>query len=196
MKNKTNLEVHYKMESSYINSAIKQFQYYRMLAEKAMEQLDDESFFWQYNDESNSIAVIVNHISGNMQSRFTDFLTSDGEKSWRNRDAEFEDKFHDRSSLLAHWEKGWECLYNTLNNLRNEDLESIVYIRNDGHTVVEAINRQLAHYPYHIGQIIYIAKMSTDEKWKSLSIPRNRSNDYNNRKFNQVKVRRHFTDDL
>ena len=184
------------MESSYINSAIKQFQYYRMLAEKAMEQLDDESFFWQYNDESNSIAVIVNHISGNMQSRFTDFLTSDGEKSWRNRDAEFEDKFHDRSSLLAHWEKGWECLYNTLNNLRNEDLESIVYIRNDGHTVVEAINRQLAHYPYHIGQIIYIAKMVTDEKWISLSIPRNKSNDYNSRKFNQEKVRRHFTDDL
>jgi hypothetical protein len=131
-----------------------------------------------------------------MQSRFTDFLTSDGEKTWRNRDAEFENKFHDRSSLLAHWEKGWECLFNTLSNLRIEDLESIVYIRNDGHTVVEAINRQLAHYPYHIGQIIYIAKMVTDEKWKSLSIPRNRSNDYNNRKFNQEKVRRHFTDDL
>lgn len=184
------------METSYINSVIKQFQYYRMLAEKAMEQLDDESLFWQYNDESNSIAIIVNHISGNMQSRFTDFLTSDGEKTWRNRDAEFGNKFHDRSSLLAHWEKGWECLFNTLSNLSIEDLESIVYIRNDGHTVVEAINRQLAHYPYHIGQIIYIAKMVTDEKWKSLSIPRNRSNDYNNRKFNQEKVRRHFTDDL
>ncbi|MGN2375626.1 DUF1572 family protein [Sphingobacterium spiritivorum] len=184
------------METSYINSVVKQFQYYRMLAEKAMEQLDDESLFWQYNDESNSIAIIVNHISGNMQSRFTDFLTSDGEKTWRNRDAEFENKFHDRPSLLAHWEKGWECLFNALSNLSIEDLESIVYIRNDGHTVVEAINRQLAHYPYHIGQIIYIAKMATDEKWKSLSIPRNRSNDYNNRKFNQEKVRRHFTDDL
>lgn len=184
------------METSYINSVVKQFQYYRMLAEKAMEQLDDESLFWQYNDESNSIAIIVNHISGNMQSRFTDFLTSDGEKNWRNRDAEFENKIHDRSLLLAHWDKGWECLFNALSNLRIEDMETIVYIRNDGHTVVEAINRQLAHYPYHIGQIIYIAKMATDYKWKNLSIPRNGSNDYNHRKFNQEKIKRHFTNDL
>jgi hypothetical protein len=184
------------METSYISSVVKQFQYYKMLAEKAMEQVDDESLFWQYNNESNSIAIIVNHISGNMQSRFTDFLTSDGEKAWRDRDAEFENKFNDRSLLLAHWENGWKCLFNALSNLRTEDLESIVYIRHDGHTVVEAINRQLAHYPYHIGQIIYIAKMATDAKWEGLSIPRNRSNDYNSRKFNQEKTRRHFTDDL
>ncbi|MBE8721250.1 DUF1572 family protein [Sphingobacterium pedocola] len=184
------------METSYINSVIKQFRYYKILAEKAMEQLDDESLFWQYNGESNSIAIIVNHISGNMQSRFTDFLTSDGEKAWRNRDAEFEHTFHDRSSLIAHWEKGWECLINVLSSLRKADLESIVYIRNDGHTVMEALNRQLAHYPYHIGQIVYVAKMVKNEKWKTLSIARNSSAQYNERKFEQDKERRHFTDDL
>ncbi|MFB2118876.1 DUF1572 family protein [Parapedobacter sp. 2B3] len=184
------------MEASYINSVIKQFGYYKMLGEKAMQQLDDESLFWQYNGESNSIAIIVNHLSGNMQSRFTDFLTSDGEKTWRNRDAEFDNQFHDRPSLIAHWEKGWECLFNALSSLRTADLESIVYIRNDGHTVMEAINRQLAHYPYHIGQIVYMAKMIKNEDWQTLSIARNKSAQYNERKFEQDKERRHFTDDL
>ena len=184
------------MKANYLLSVTKQFEYYKMLGEKAMSQLPDEALFWQYNQESNSIAIIINHIAGNMLSRFTDFLTTDGEKSWRNRDAEFEGHFSDRKALLNYWKKGWDCLFHTLSTLTEEQLENIVYIRNDGHTVVEAINRQLAHYPYHIGQIIYIAKMATDEKWKSLSIPRNRSNDYNNRKFNQEKTRRHFTDDL
>src|SRR5690606_36826948 len=115
------------MEASYINSVIKQFGYYKMLGEKAMQQLDDKSLFWQYNGESNSIAIIVNHLSGNMQSRFTDFLTSDGEKTWRNRDAEFINRFHDRLSLIAYCEKGWECLFNALSSLRTADLENIVY---------------------------------------------------------------------
>jgi hypothetical protein len=184
------------MSTSYLSSVIKQFEYYKKLGEKAMEQLPDEKLFWQYNSESNSIAVIVNHIVGNMLSRFTDFLTTDGEKPWRNRDAEFENRPTNREELLAHWNKGWQCLMDALHALTEEQLESIVYIRNDGHTVTEAINRQLAHYPYHIGQIIYIAKMVADEQWNSLSIPRNKSSDYNERKFTQEKSKRHFTDDL
>ncbi|MCF2518703.1 DUF1572 domain-containing protein [Dyadobacter sp. CY351] len=184
------------MESTYLSSVVKQFEYYKMLGEKAMMQLPDEAIFWRYNAESNSIALIVNHIVGNMLSRFTDFLTTDGEKPWRNRDAEFEDMFANREELLTYWNKGWVCLLNALGELTEADLEKIVYIRNDGHSVVEAINRQLAHYPYHIGQIVFIAKMAAGEKWETLSIPRNKSNDYNARKFTNEKSVRHFTDDL
>ncbi len=168
-----------------------------MLGEKAMEQLPAEAFFWQYNPESNSVAMIVNHLAGNMLSRFTDFLTSDGEKAWRNRDAEFEPLFGtDKNQVLDRWEKGWACLLNTLHSLTEEQLETVVYIRNDGHTVLEALNRQLAHYPYHVGQMVYIAKMVANENWKSLSIPRNASGNYNERKFANEKAKRHFTDDL
>lgn len=184
------------MKSSYLSSVAKEFGYYKTLAEKAMDQLPDEALSWQYHRESNSIAIIVNHITGNMLSRFTDFLTSDGEKNWRDRDAEFEEGPVDRHTLMAKWSKGWECLFSTLNSLTEEQLENIVHIRNDGHTVVEAINRQLAHYAYHIGQIVFISKMAVGEKWESLSIPRNRSNEYNTRKFKREKAKRHFTDDL
>lgn len=183
------------MKESYLPSTVKQFEYYKMLGEKAMEQLQESQLFWEYNSESNSIAVIVNHIAGNMLSRFTDFLTSDGEKSWRNRDSEFEQTFTSRDEIMAYWQKGWEKLLNTLNHLEQSDLEAIVYIRNEGHTITEAVNRQLAHYPYHIGQIVMIAKMLTGENWKSLSIPRNHSSDYNQDKFSKAKGRRHFTDD-
>lgn len=181
---------------SYLNSVLKQFRYYKMLGEKAMEQLQDEQLFWQYNEESNSIAVLVHHITGNMLSRFTDFLTTDGEKPWRNRDAEFTHPFSSKVKLMERWSRGWECLLKTLEHLTEEDMERIVYIRNDGHTVVEAINRQLAHYPYHIGQMVFIAKMLKNEDWQTLSIARNKSTDYNSRKFSEDKERRHFTDDL
>jgi hypothetical protein len=181
---------------SYLQSVVKQFKYYKMLGEKAMEQLQEEQLFWQNNAQSNSIAIIVNHIAGNMLSRFTDFLTTDGEKPWRNRDEEFTNPFQNKKELMLQWNKGWDCLLNTLEELTDIDLERIIYIRNDGHTITEAINRQLAHYPYHIGQIIFIAKMLKNEKWKTLSIALNKSNDYNNRKFSQGKKRRHFTDDL
>lgn len=181
---------------SYLTSAIKQFRYYKMLGEKAMEQLPEEQLFLQYNKESNSIAILVNHIAGNMLSRFTDFLTADGEKPWRNRDAEFTNPFGSKEALMNRWNEGWECLLTTLEQLTEEDLERIVYIRNDGHIVVEAITRQLAHYPYHIGQIVFIAKMLRNENWQTLSIARNKSTDYNSRKFSQDKERRHFTDDL
>lgn len=181
---------------SYLNSVLKQFKYYKMLGEKAMEQLQDEQLFWQYNEESNSIAILVNHITGNMLSRFTDFLTDDGEKPWRNRDAEFTNPFNNKEELMNRWNEGWECLLKTLEQLSDADLERIVYIRNDGHTIIEAINRQLAHYPYHIGQMVFIAKMLKNEDWQTLSIARNKSAEYNSRKFSQDKNRRHFTDDL
>ncbi len=181
---------------SYLESIKKQFLYYKMLGEKAMEQLQEEQLFWQYNGESNSIAILVNHIAGNMLSRFTEFLTTDGEKPWRNRDAEFTNPFQNKAELMEHWNKGWDCLMNALNQLTEADLEKIIYIRNDGHTVTEAINRQLAHYPYHIGQMVFIAKMLKNEDWKTLSIARNKSADYNSRKFSQDKDRRHYTDDL
>ncbi|MBX2948098.1 MAG: DUF1572 domain-containing protein [Crocinitomicaceae bacterium] len=181
---------------SYLNSVVKQFKYYKMLGEKAMEQLQEEQLFRQYNEESNSIAILVNHITGNMLSRFTDFLTTDGEKPWRNRDAEFRNPFNSKDELMNRWNESWECFLKTLEQLSDTDLEHIVYIRNDGHTVIEAINRQLAHYPYHIGQMVFIAKMLKNGDWQTLSIARNKSADYNSRKFLQDKDRRHFTDDL
>jgi len=170
--------------------------YYKDLGEKAMAQVSDEKLFWQYNSESNSIATIVKHLSGNMISRWTDFFTSDGEKEWRNRDSEFENDLKTREEVLKAWNKGWEVCLNTINSIQPGDLEKIIYIRNEGHTVVDAINRQLAHYPYHIGQMIYVAKMISKEDWKSLSIPRNKSKDYNSDKFSQPKDIRHFTDEF
>ncbi len=182
--------------NDYLESVRKQFQYYRSLGEKTFEQIPEEKLFWQYNEESNSIAMIVKHLHGNMRSRWTDFLTTDGEKEWRKRDQEFENDIRSREELLDKWNEGWTCLFEALNELNDNDLEKIIYIRNMGHTVSEAINRQLAHYPYHVGQIVYIGKMVMDEKWRSLSIPRGKSGDYNREKFSKPKEKRHFTDDL
>lgn len=181
---------------SYLSSAVKQFEYYKSLGDKTFAQLSDEQLFWQPNAESNSVAVIVKHLWGNMLSRWTNFLTEDGEKEWRNRDGEFENDIRSREELLALWEEGWACLFSALNGLKEEDLETVIYIRNMGHTVLEAVNRQLAHYPYHIGQIVYIGKLALDTDWKSLSIPRNQSQAYNKEKFEQPKERRHFTDEF
>lgn len=185
------------ISNPYLESVIKQFQYYKVLGEKAMAQLEPEQLFLEMNDDSNSVATIVQHLSGNMLSRWTDFLTSDGEKEWRNRDAEFDSAFHgnDKENILQLWEKGWECLFAALNGLSSEQLTSIIYIRNEGHTVVEAINRQLAHYPYHIGQIVFLAKMLKKDPWTSLSIPKNSSTSYNADKFSQEKSIKNFTDD-
>ena len=146
--------------------------FYKSLGEKAIAQIEDEKLFWQYNNDSNSIANIVKHLSGNMISRWTDFLTTDGEKEWRNRDGEFENDIKTRAEVIAIWDKGWDRLFKTLSELNPEDLEKIIYIRNEAHTVMEAINRQLAHYPYHVGQIVYIAKMAKNSDWESLSIPK------------------------
>ncbi|HQE33406.1 hypothetical protein C3L50_04570 [Flavobacterium alvei] len=181
--------------NSYLESVKKQFLYYKTLGEKAIDQLEPEQLFVSINDETNSIATIVKHLSGNMLSRWTDFLTSDGEKEWRNRDAEFEDTIKTKEKLLVLWEKGWNCFFDTLNALQTEQLSTIIYIRNEGHTVIEAINRQLAHYPYHIGQIVFYAKILKKSEWTSLSIPKNKSNAYNSEKFSKEKSIRNFTDD-
>jgi hypothetical protein len=183
------------MEPNYLDSALKQFEYYKMLGDKTFAQLTDEQLFWQYNAESNSIAVIVKHLWGNMLSRWTDFLTTDGEKEWRNRDAEFENDIASKAELLEKWEEGWDCLFNALRPLQQVDLDKVIYIRNQGHSVMEAINRQLAHYPYHIGQIVFIGKMLCDDNWTSLSIPRGNSGQYNADKFSKEKSRQHFTDE-
>lgn len=181
------------MNINYLESITKQFEYYKMLGDKTFTQIPDDKLFWKFNDESNTIAIIVNHLSGNMLSRWTDFLTTDGEKEWRNRDAEFENDIKTKEELIKKWNQGWECLFNTLNSLKEDDLSRTIYIRNQGHSVTEAINRQLAHYPYHIGQIVFIGKMICNDKWSSLSIPKGNSNTYNAEKFSQPKHNEHFT---
>lgn len=180
---------------SYLESVKKQFLYYKMLGEKAMNQLEAEQLFVSVNEDTNSIATIIKHISGNMLSRWTDFLTSDGEKEWRNRDAEFENDLQSKEEVLNLWNKGWNVFLDALNNLKPEQLSNIIYIRNEGHTVIEAINRQLAHYPYHIGQIVFYAKQLKNSSWDSLSIPKNKSGDYNAEKFAKEKEIKNFTDD-
>lgn len=184
------------INENYLKSMNRQFLYYKSLGEKAIAQIEDEKLFWQLNEDSNSIATIVKHLSGNMISRWTDFLTTNGEKEWRNRDGEFENDIKTRAEVIALWDKGWDRLFKTLNELKPDDLEKIIYIRNEGHTVMEAINRQLAHYPYHVGQIVYVAKIIKSSDWASLSIPRNKSKDYNAGKFSQEKGQRHFTDEF
>ena len=185
------------MESNqqYLESVKKQFLDYKTLGEKAIDQLEPQQLFMSANEDSNSIAVIVNHLCGNMLSRWTDFLTSDGEKSWRNRDAEFENSITDKAALMQQWNKGWDCFFNTLNALQPNQLSDIIYIRNEGHTVLEAINRQLAHYPYHVDQIVFCAKLLKINGWNSLSIPKNKSNSYNTEKFAQEKSIKNFTDE-
>ncbi len=182
--------------NSYLASSKKQFEYYKLLGEKTFEQTPEQKLFWQYNTESNSIATIVKHLSGNMLSRWTDFLTTDGEKPWRNREGEFENDINTKNEMILQWNAGWACLFDALEKLTEEDLEKNVYIRNMGQTVQNAINRQLAHYPYHIGQIVFIGKMVQNNNWSSLSIPKGGSVKYNAEKFSQEKHKEHFTDEL
>jgi hypothetical protein len=182
--------------NSYLESVKKQFEYYKMLGEKTFEQIPEEKLFWQLNEESNSISMIVKHLNGNMLSRWTDFLTSDGEKEWRKRDEEFDNDIKTKIELLSKWNEGWECLFNAINALTEKDLENEIYIRNMGHSISEAINRQLAHYPYHIGQIVFIGKIIQNKNWNSLSIPKGKSKEYNNEKFSKPKRKEHFTNDL
>lgn len=178
----------------YLESARKQFAYYKLLGERTFAQLNDQELHWQYNAGTNSVATIVKHLWGNMRSRWTDFLTSDGEKEWRDREAEFDNDVPTREAMLAKWEEGWACLFCAIGPLNDDDLGRIVHIRNEGHTVLEAINRQLAHYPYHVGQIVHIGKMLRGEAWQSLSIPRGGSAAFNADKFAKPKHRGHFTD--
>ncbi len=167
---------------NYLASVRKLFLYYKSLTDRAIAQLNDEQLHWQYNNESNSIAVVMQHIAGNSISRWTDFLNSDGEKSTRDRDMEFEETTLNKEDLTALWEKGWQCLFDALAPLTENDLARIIYIRGEAHTVTEAINRQLAHLPYHVGQIVFLAKMMAAGDWKSLSIAKGGSKQFNERK--------------
>jgi len=179
---------------NFLDISVKLFGYYKSLADRSLALLDDEEIHFRPDDNSNNIATLVKHMSGNMLSRFTDFLTSDGEKPWRNRDAEFEDTYTSKEALLRDWEKGWDCLFDALSDLRADDLTRIVYIRNEGHTVLEAITRQTAHYSYHCGQIVFLAKHIKGARFPALSIARGASRQFNQAKFEQEAERKFFTD--
>lgn len=184
------------MFESYLPSALKQFEYYESLGRKTIDAVPDEGLFWQPASESNNIAIIVGHLNGNMLSRWTDFLDSDGEKEWRQRDREFEPVLETREAVVAAWEEGWACVRQALTPLGTEDMDRLAYIRNQGHTVIEAINRQLGHYSYHVGQMVFLGKIYHNESWESLSIPKGKSSEFNARKFAEEKKRGHFTDDF
>lgn len=163
----------------YRDDAVVSFRDYKKLAERALEQVSDEEFFATIDEEANSIALIVKHIAGNLRSRWTDFLTTDGEKPDRNRDTEFEVIADTRESLMEFWNEGWQTLADAIEPLTPDDFAKTVTIRGEPYTVVAAINRQLSHYAYHIGQIVLLAKHFRSTEWKSLSIPKNRSAQFN-----------------
>ena len=165
-----------KIIQDYLDDARKAMRAYKKLAEKALDQLKDDEYFVTLDDESNSVAVVMKHMAGNMFSRWTDFLTTDGEKPNRNRDYEFVIESNTtKDNVRDYWERGWQCVFAALDPLQIEDLDKRVYIRGEEHTVVQAINRQLMHYSYHVGQIVFLAKHFRATDWSSLSIPRNRS---------------------
>ncbi|MBP6574453.1 MAG: DUF1572 family protein [Flavobacteriales bacterium] len=182
------------LSMSTLAAPSKLFAYYKQLGEKAMAQVKDDDLHRVLASDANSIAMIVRHMAGNMRSRFTDFLTSDGEKPWRDRDSEFVDAGQDRAALLADWESGWTCFFSAIAPLTDADLSRTVYIRNEGHTVMDALHRQLAHYAYHVGQIVLLARAFAGDEWTSLSIPRNASHQFNADKFAKPKEQKHFTD--
>lgn len=162
-------------EQLFLKSAIKRLQYYKELGNKTFAQLNTEDFHFVPEKECNSIAIIIQHVHGNMMSRWTNFLTSDGEKEWRKRDEEFEDEKLSKEQLIVLWEEGWQCFFNAVKHLADSDLIKTIYIRNEPLTVVNAINRQQAHYPYHVGQIIYAAKILKNTNWQNLSVPKGQS---------------------
>lgn len=163
----------------FLSTAVRRMKYYKDLGDKTFELLNDWDFHYRPNDESNSIAILIQHMAGNMLSRWTSFLEEDGEKEWRNRDAEFEITEQSKKELLELWDKGWDCFLSALTSLKKKDLKKKISIRNEQLSVVDAIIRQLAHYPYHVGQIIYIAKIIKNKGWKNLSIPKGGSLAYN-----------------
>jgi hypothetical protein len=167
------------MQLTFISDCIKRFEYYKSLGDKTFEQLDEKDFFFKPSPDSNSIAIIIQHMYGNMLSRWTNFLTEDGEKDWRKRDAEFEEMQLSKQDLLSFWNEGWNCLLNALKNLRPEDLTKTIHIRTEPLIVYDAIIRQMAHYPYHVGQIVSLGKMTRDKDFKSLSIPKGESSQFN-----------------
>ena len=179
--------------TNYLENVQNEFKYYKLLGERTFAQLNDEQLFWQVNEYSNSIGILVKHLWGNMLLRWTDFLTSDGEKEWREREEEFEASIQTREELLQKWEEGWQCLFEALDSVNEQNFDTTIYIRNMVHTVTEAINRQLAHYSYHIGEIVFIGKMQKGADWQALSIAKGQSKAYNAAKFAQPKRKEHFT---
>ena len=170
-----------RLTTSYLEDSLSLFRYYKNLVESAMEQVPDEQLFTVLDEEMNSIAVIVNHMASNMRSRWTDFLTTDGEKPDRNRDREFGDPPTSRQALLDLWNHGWNCLFSALEPLSESDLGCTITIRSEPHSALQAINRQMAHYAYHCGQIVFLAKHFRGRQWKSLTIPRGQSGTFNER---------------
>jgi hypothetical protein len=168
-----------KFTTSYVEDSLALFRYYKKLAERAMEQVTDAQLFAMLDEESNSIAIVVKHMAGNMRSRWTDFLTTDGEKPDRDRDSEFVDPPVTREALLQLWEAGWSHVFRALEPLSDADLGRTVMIRGEAHSVMQAINRQVAHYAHHVGQIVLLAKHFAHDSWQSLSVPRNRSAEFN-----------------
>ncbi len=171
------------MNQQEIQNIRTQFDYYRTLADKTILILSQDELNHKLSEESNSVAMIVRHITGNLLSRFTNFFTEDGEKTWRKRDEEFEDGYYDRHELIANWDKAWKVLFEVLDTLTEEDSAKVITIRKQEQSVAQAIFRQLAHYPYHIGQIVFIGKVIRNYEWQSLSIPKNKSEEYNQAKF-------------
>jgi hypothetical protein len=169
----------HKFSTSYIEDSLSLFHHYKKLGEGAIEQVSDEQLFSALDEEMNSIAIVVKHMAGNMRSRWTDFLTSDGEKPDRNRDTEFVEPPSTRQDLMRLWNNGWSLVFQALEPLTDADLERKVSIRSEPHSVMQAINRQIAHYAYHCGQIVFLAKHFKASDWKSLSVPRNRSAEFN-----------------
>ena len=169
------------LTTSYLSDSLSLFRHYKGLAERAMAQLRDEQLVALLDEESNSIAVIVKHMTGNMRSRFTDFLTSDGEKPDRRRDLEFDDPLTTRNALMESWEAGWACVFAALEPLGEADLARTVTIRGEAHSVMQAINRQMAHYSYHCGQIVFLAKHLSADGWKPLTVGRGQSEEFNRR---------------
>jgi hypothetical protein len=169
----------HQFSTSYVEDSIGVFQYYKKLAERGMAQCPDESLFTILDPQSNSIAILVKHMAGNMRSRWTDFLTSDGEKPDRNRDTEFEDAPKTRAELMEMWERGWKLLFGALEPLREADLTRTITIRTEPHSVMQAINRQVAHYSYHLGQIVFLARHFAGDKWQTLTIPKKKSAEFN-----------------
>jgi hypothetical protein len=169
----------HQFKTSYVQDSIDLFNYYKKLGDRAMAQCPDEGLFATLDAESNSIAIIVKHMSGNMRSRWTDFLTSDGEKPDRHRDTEFEEPPKTRAELIELWDRGWKYLFDALAPLNDADLVRTVTIRTEPHSVMQAINRQVAHYSYHVGQIVFLAKHASADKWQALTVPKKKSAEFN-----------------
>jgi uncharacterized damage-inducible protein DinB len=184
------------LSTDFLESSKKQFAYYKSLGDRSFEQLSSEQLFIAPNNQSNSIAIIVNHLHGNMLSRWTDFLTTDGEKESRKRDQEFETIIKDAPEMFSKWEQGWQVLFDALDQVDEQNIDTLVYIRNQGHSIVEAVQRQLCHYTYHVGQIVFYAKiLKEDRAFSSLSIPKGGSMAYNKDKFSAPKSKTHFTEE-